>query len=109
MTRPIHATIDLAALRHNYSIARRQSAGTGTWAVLKANAYGHGLLRCAEALADSPEGLDGIALIELEGAIALREAGLRQPILLLEGFYTEDELPLIAEYRLTPVPVAGRH
>ncbi len=103
MTRPIHATIDLAALRHNYSIARRQSAGTGTWAVLKANAYGHGLLRCAEALADSPEGLDGIALIELEGAIALREAGLRQPILLLEGFYTEDELPLIAEYRLTPV------
>ena len=102
MTRPIRATIDLAALRHNHAVARRHAGAARTWAVLKANAYGHGLLRCAEALADSPEGLDGIALIELEGAIALREAGLRQPILLLEGYYHEDELPLIAEYRLTP-------
>ena len=103
MTRPIRASIDLAALRHNHAIARHHAGGAQTWAVLKANAYGHGLLRCAEALADSPAGLDGIALIELEGAIALREAGLRQPILLLEGFYSEDELPLFAEYRLTPV------
>ncbi len=103
MTRPIRATIDRAALRHNHAVARRHAGGARSWAVLKANAYGHGLLRCAEALADSAEGVDGFALIELEGAIALREAGLRQPILLLEGFYREDELPLIAEHRLTPV------
>ena len=103
MTRPIRATIDLSALRHNLGIARRHAGDARSWVVVKANAYGHGLLRCAEALADSPAGVDGFALIELEGAIALREAGLRQPILLLEGFYDADELPLFAEYRLTPV------
>jgi alanine racemase len=103
MTRPIQARIDRAALCHNYAIARQHAGNAALWAVLKANAYGHGLLRCAEALADAPAGLDGIALIELEGAIALREAGLNMPILLLEGFYTPDELPLFAEYRLTPV------
>lgn len=103
MTRPLHATIDLAALRHNLGIARQHADGAGIWAVLKANAYGHGLPRCAEALADSLGETGGYALIELESAIALRNAGLRQPILLLEGFYAADELPLLAEYRLTPV------
>ncbi|MCX7175153.1 MAG: alanine racemase [Proteobacteria bacterium] len=100
MTRPIQASIDLGALRHNCSVARRYAGSSRIWAVLKANAYGHGLLRAAQALADSA---DGFALIEIEGAMALRHAGLRQPILLLEGFYTVDELPLIAEYRLTTV------
>ena len=46
---------------------------------------------------------DGFALIELESAIALREAGIRQPILMLEGFYAAEELPLFAEYGLTAV------
>jgi alanine racemase len=98
MSRPIQARIDLAALRHNHSVARRYAGSARVWAVLKANAYGHGLLRAARALADSA---DGFALIEIEGAIALREAGLRQPILLLEGFYAADEIPLIVEYSLT--------
>ncbi|MFA6310708.1 MAG: alanine racemase [Sterolibacterium sp.] len=100
MTRPIHASIDLAALRHNFSVARRYAGSARVWAVLKANAYGHGLLRVAQALADCA---DGFALIEIENAIAMRQAGLRQPILLLEGCYAADELPLIAEYELTPV------
>jgi len=100
MTRPILARIDLAALRHNYSVARRYAGSARVWAVLKADAYGHGLLRAARALADSA---DGFALIEIEGAIALRQAGLRQPILLLEGFYAADEIPLIVEYSLTTV------
>ncbi|SMB25816.1 alanine racemase 2, PLP-binding [Sterolibacterium denitrificans] len=103
MHRPLHTTIDLAALRHNLGIARQHAEGAGIWAVLKANAYGHGLPRCAEALADSLGETGGYALIELESAIALRQSGLRQPILLLEGFYAADELPLLAEYRLTPV------
>ncbi|MEN9358074.1 MAG: hypothetical protein RL695_2245, partial [Pseudomonadota bacterium] len=102
MTRPAFATLDLAALRHNYRVARHHAGSARVWAVLKANAYGHGLLRCARALEQLPGGVDGIALIELEGAIALREAGFRPPILLLEGFYDENELPLLAEYRLTP-------
>lgn len=99
MTRPIKAAIDLSALRHNHAVARRHAGGARIWSVVKANAYGHGLLRVARAL-DALA--DGFALIELEGAVALRQAGLRQPILMLEGFYSAEELPLFAEYQLTP-------
>ena len=70
------------------------------WTVVKADAYGHGLLRVARALGDA---VDGYALIELEGALALREAGCRLPILLLEGFYAAAELPLLVQHRFTPV------
>jgi alanine racemase len=66
-------------------------------AVIKANGYGHGLLRVAEALADA----DGFALLDIADAIRLREAGFRQTILLLEGFFTADDLELVAEYDLT--------
>jgi alanine racemase len=52
--------------------------------VVKANAYGHGLLRAAAALGDLA---DGFALLDLDEAVTLREAGIRQPILLLEGFF----------------------
>ncbi|MBI5921980.1 MAG: alanine racemase [Betaproteobacteria bacterium] len=100
MSRPIQAHIDLHALRHNFMVARKHAGDAQVWAVIKANAYGHGLLRVAQALAPSA---DGFALVELEGAIALREAGLEHPLLLLEGFYTADELPLFSQYRLTPV------
>ncbi|MDD5176941.1 MAG: alanine racemase [Sterolibacterium sp.] len=100
MPRPIRATIDLNALRHNFEVARRHAGSASIWAVLKANAYGHGLMRVAQALADRA---DGFALIELEGAIALRGAGLQQPILLLEGYYQAEELPLFVQYGLTPV------
>jgi len=100
MTRPLRARIDLAALRHNHAIARAHAGDARIWSVVKANAYGHGLLRVAAALADTT---DGFALIELDGAIALREAGIRQPILMLEGFYEAEELPAFAEYGLTTV------
>lgn len=100
MTRPIRATIDLSALRGNFAIARQRAEGAALWAVIKANAYGHGLLRAAEALDDLA---DGYALLDLGDAIALREAGFRQPILLLEGFFEADELPLLAEHGLTAV------
>ncbi len=100
MPRPTRARIDTAALRGNFAVARRHAAGARLWAVVKAEAYGHGLLRAATALEDMA---DGYALIEPGGAVALREAGLRQPILMLEGFYGAEELPLFAEYELTPV------
>jgi len=100
MTRPIQALIDLHALRHNFTVARRHAGAARVWAVIKANAYGHGMLRVAQALVQVA---DGFALVELEGAIALREAGFEQPLMLLEGFYTADELPLFSRYRLTPV------
>ncbi len=97
MSRPIQARIDLAALRHNYLLARRQAAPARIWAVAKANAYGHGLLRVAKALEDVA---DGFALLDLADAVRLREAGFRQPILLLEGFFDPDDLTLCAEYGL---------
>ena len=100
MSRPIRATIDLSALRGNFAVARQRGAGARLWAVLKANAYGHGLMRVAEAL---DELADGFALLDIEDAVALGEAGFRQPILLLEGFFAADELPLLAEHGLTPV------
>jgi alanine racemase len=100
MPRPIRARIDLAALRHNYLVARRHAGSAKAWAVVKANAYGHGLLRSATALA---EVADGFALLDLADAIALRDAGMRQPILLLEGFFEPADIPLCAEYGLIPV------
>jgi alanine racemase len=100
MSRPIRATIDLAALRHNFGIARRHAGAAKLWSVVKANAYGHGLERVVHALADIT---DGFALIELERAVQLRQAGLDLPILMLEGFYAADELPLFIAHRLIPV------
>lgn len=99
MTRPIQAIVDRAALRHNLARARDYAQGAAVYAVVKANAYGHGLVRCAQALATS----DGFCVLSVDEAIALRQAGFDQPIVLLEGFFSPDELPLIAEYQLTPV------
>ncbi|MBI4741132.1 MAG: alanine racemase [Betaproteobacteria bacterium] len=99
MPRPIRARIDGSALRHNYGVAKHRAAGAKAWAVVKANGYGHGLLRVAGALGDLA---DGFALLDLEEAVALREAGINQPILLLEGFFDAADLAACAEYDLTP-------
>lgn len=98
MPRPIQAQIDLSALEHNLHVARRASSAR-IMAVIKAAAYGHGLLRSAEAL----NAADGFALLDVHDAVQLREAGFRQTILLLEGFFTPDDLPLVAEYDLACV------
>ncbi len=100
MSRPIRALIQPEALRHNYSILRRQAGEASLWAVVKANAYGHGLLRVAQALSAVA---DGFAVLEMAEAQALRGAGLGQPILLLEGFFLADELAGISDLGLTPV------
>ncbi|MDK9705098.1 MAG: alanine racemase [Sulfuritalea sp.] len=100
MARPIRARLDWSALRHNLNVVRRHVPGAKVWSVVKADAYGHGLLPAANALSDVT---DGFTLIELEGAIALRDAGISQPILMLEGPYQPDELPLYGELELTPV------
>jgi alanine racemase len=97
MARPIQASLDLAALKNNAAVARRHAGGAGLLAVIKANAYGHGLLRVARTLADA----DGFALLELDDAVRLRDAGCHQRILLLEGFFRAGELPEIAHHRLT--------
>lgn len=97
--RPAHALINLANLRHNYLLAKQLSTSKAL-AVVKANAYGHGAVRCAEALADLA---DGFAVACIEEALQLRDAGITQPILLLEGWFEASELPVIAEQQLWTV------
>ncbi|MCB1957447.1 MAG: alanine racemase [Rhodocyclaceae bacterium] len=85
--RPAKALIDLGALRHNYALARRLHGGKAL-AVVKANAYGHGAVVCAHALADLA---DGFAVACLEEAEGLRAGGITAPILLLEGVFEVSE------------------
>lgn len=96
MSRPIRATISASALRHNYGAARRAAPQSRVLAIVKANAYGHGLERAARALKD----VDGFGLIEIEGAVRLRESGFPREILLLEGFFEASELPVLAASRI---------
>lgn len=97
MSRPVLAQMDLQALKDNLQIVRRAAPASRVWTVVKANAYGHGLDRIWSALSAT----DGFALLNLEEAILLRERGWKGPILMLEGFFHSDELPLFDKYRLT--------
>jgi len=104
MSRPIRATIDLGVLKHNLAVARSHAAqgvegSARLFSVIKANAYGHGLLPVAQALAGHT---DGFALLELSEAARLREAGIREPILLLEGFFRPEDVEAVAELGLIP-------
>lgn len=91
MSRPAIAHIRLDAFRHNYRVAKQLHAGFAL-AVIKANAYGHGAVQCAKAITDEA---DGFAVACLEEALQLRQAGIKNPILLLEGFFEASELPEI--------------
>ena len=97
MSRPASAVIHLDALRHNYLFAKQLAADGKVIAVVKADAYGHGAIQCAQALSDIA---DGYAVACIEEAVELREAGVQQPILLLEGFYGAAELKVIDCYKL---------
>ena len=100
MARPLYAQVNLAALRcQSRARAREARRGTQVLAVVKANAYGHGLMRVLPALEDA----DGLALVELDAAIELARAHYTRRILLLEGSSTRDELPEIAQRRLAVV------
>lgn len=89
MSRPTQAIIDLQALRDNFSLAQSLAPDSQTMPMVKANAYGHGLIEVAQALAEIAPAF-GVACIE--EAIELRDAGISQPILLLEGTFSADEV-----------------
>jgi len=99
-SRPIRARIAPTAILHNYRLAKRHAPQAKAWAVVKANAYGHGQWRAVEALRGEA---DGFALLECENAVALREAGVTQPILLLEGVFSARDVRAVIEHRLTCV------
>ena len=98
--RATYASIDLDALRTNLRILRKAAAPSAICAVVKANAYGHGSIPVALTLAD--EGIEWLAVALVEEGIRLRLAGIKTPILVLEGFIAEagDEL---TRHELTPV------
>ncbi len=99
MSRPLHAWIDREALSANLTVARGHTPRSRLMAVIKADGYGHGLIRVAGALQNA----DALAVASLEEAMRLREAGIRKPILLLEGFFQAEELPLVVAHHLETV------
>lgn len=98
--RPLVATVDLAAIRHNYAFAQRCAPGRHAFAVVKANAYGHGVREVVEALAAQA---DGFAVACLEEALVVRELNATARILLLEGCFDADEYQLAAQLGLDVV------
>jgi alanine racemase len=99
MARPLVAQINLSALAANLARVRERAPRTEVLAVVKANAYGHGLARVLPAL----EGADGLALVELDAAVQLRDMHYTRRVLLLEGFFEASELAEIAQRRLAVV------
>lgn len=99
MPRPISALINLAAMRSNLALARSHARGRFVWAVVKANAYGHGLARAVSAFAEA----DGLALLDIDEAQRARDAGWSRPILLLEGCFEPKDLGPASELDLTLV------
>jgi alanine racemase len=99
MPRPIHATIDIPALQHNLAVARTHAGARRVWAVVKANAYGHGIEVAVQAFGDA----HGLALLDLAEAERVRAAGWTKPILLLEGFFEPGDLTEVERLGLTVV------
>jgi len=106
MPRPIQASISLSALSHNLDVVRRRleqaAQATGgavpsIWAVIKANAYGHGI----ETAVAGFSAAQGLAMLDLAEAVRCREAGWGGPILLLEGFFQPADLELVDRYHLS--------
>ncbi|PHV05947.1 alanine racemase [Janthinobacterium sp. BJB412] len=94
MPRPIVATIHLESMKHNLARAKACAPRAKAWGVLKANGYGHGLERAMRGFAAA----DGLALIEFDNAVRLRELGWSKPILLLEGCFDADDVRTMAQY-----------
>jgi alanine racemase len=94
LIRLIRALVDSAALRHNLGTIRAYAPRAKVMAVVKANAYGHGLVSTAQALADA----DSFAVARLEEGMALRAAGVRAPIVLLEGVFSAEQLAEAAHH-----------
>jgi alanine racemase len=103
MPRPIEALVHTEALAHNLARARAAAPDARVWAVVKANAYGHGIERAFDGL----RGADGFALLDLAEAERIRALGWRGPVLLLEGCFEPRDLELCSRLDLWHVVHAG--
>jgi alanine racemase len=99
MMRPVQALIDLDALTYNLRKVKMAAPRAQIMAIIKANGYGHGSVRVAKALAEA----DAFGVASLEEAMTLRESGITQSLVLLAGFFSPDELELLARQRIEPV------
>lgn len=105
MPRPIQATVTPSALAHNLAAVRRRISPFETgrspriWAVIKANAYGHGIERVLPGLTAA----DGLAMLDIDEAVRCREAGWGGPILMLEGLFEPADVALFERYRLAGI------
>lgn len=94
------ALIDLSALRHNYDVVRRLVGNERRIiAMIKADAYGHGLVKIASALSY----VDALGVANLDEALQLRHASINTPIVVMKGFFSKEDLPLFLQYDLSPV------
>jgi alanine racemase len=91
------AEIDLDAFRHNVAVARRHAGARAVWCVIKADAYGHGMVELARAVPDAA----GFCVVDLDEALALRAAGITQPVAVLHGAHTADAVREAAARGLT--------
>ncbi|MFT4562648.1 MAG: alanine racemase [Gammaproteobacteria bacterium] len=97
MTRPARVIVDVAAVVENFKVVQARSPNARIMAIVKADGYGHGIVRVAKALDDCT---DSFGVASLEEAIKLREAGIARPIVLLEGPFEAAELRDIVAHRL---------
>ena len=97
MPRPITAYIRPRAVQHNLEVVRQRASNSRVWAVVKANAYGHGIERIYPAL----QAADGIALLDLDEAVRVRQLGWDKPVLLLEGIFNRSDVKTAEEFGLT--------
>jgi len=102
--RPLWKSVDLAALRHNVRVLAAQAGAAQVVAVVKADAYGHGVAALLPVLREMP----CFAVACMEEALALRALGLSQPVLLLEGVFAADELDVCAAEGFEPWLHDGR-
>jgi alanine racemase len=91
-----NVTIDAAALRNNLAVVRRFAPGARVIAAVEANAYGHGLIHAARALADA----DAFGVARVDEGLQLRAAGIAHPIVVLEGVFGADQLDAAAAHDL---------
>ncbi|MGB7931583.1 MAG: alanine racemase [Gammaproteobacteria bacterium] len=99
MTRPVRARIDLPALQHNFERVRQCAPVSRIMAIVKAHAYGHGLINAARVLPAA----HAFGVVSMDEAISLREAGFDRRIVLLEGLFGADETGLAEGYRVDVV------